>query len=59
MARWLGLFLLTNTLWATPEVGYKAGQVHPNFHLPRLDGVMGKLSDLRGKKVFLFNFASW
>ena len=49
--------LLTQPAWA--DVGYRTGQIHPDFELPRLDGKLGKLSAYRGKKVFLFNFASW
>lgn len=44
---------------AKPGAGYEPGQVHPDFHLPRLDGTMGRLSDYRGKRVVLINFASW
>ena len=32
---------------------------YPDFCLPNLDGGFGRLSDYRGKKVFLFHFASW
>ena len=42
-----------------PAVGMKPGEVHPDFSLPRVGGGVGKLSDHRGKKVFLFHFASW
>ena len=31
----------------------------PDFALPDLDGRMHRLSDLRGKKVFLLAWASW
>lgn len=31
----------------------------PDFELPDLDGRMHRLSDYRGKKVFLFAWASW
>ena len=44
---------------APPETGFAQGQVHPDFRLPKLDGTMGSLSDYRGKKVFVFHFASW
>ena len=40
-------------------VGTKAGQMHPDFLLPRTDGTFGRLSDYRGKKVLLIHFASW
>ncbi len=55
----LALALLTTPLLAGPGVGYGRGQIHPDFHLPKLDKTMGHLSEFRGKKVFLFNFASW
>lgn len=35
------------------------GEAHPDFLLPDLDGGTGRLSDWRGKKVLIFNFASW
>ncbi len=44
---------------APPEVGKNAGQIHPDFLLPKLDGKFGRLSDYRGKKVLLIHFASW
>ena len=56
----LPLVLLTLAAAVHAEnIGYVRGQVHPDFHLPRLDGKMGRLSDHRGKKVVLINFASW
>ncbi len=42
-----------------PEIGTNVGQMYPDFLLPTLDGKNGKLSDFRGKKVLLINFASW
>lgn len=42
-----------------PLVGTRAGQIHPDFLLPKLDGKFGRLSDYRGKKVLLIHFASW
>lgn len=53
------LFACLSAGAAEPEAGYGQGQVHPDFELPKLDGEMGKLSDYRGKRVLLFNFASW
>ena len=47
---------------ADPEklvIGTAEGQQHPDFLLPDLDGGFLRLSDYRGKKVFLFHFASW
>ncbi|HSY78461.1 MAG TPA: redoxin domain-containing protein [Verrucomicrobiae bacterium] len=31
----------------------------PDFELPDLDGKLHRLSDYRGKKVFLLAWASW
>jgi hypothetical protein len=36
-----------------------AGLDAPDFTLPDLDGTSQRLSDLRGKKVFLTTWASW
>jgi hypothetical protein len=36
-----------------------AGERAPDFALPDLSGVSHRLSDLRGKKVFLSTWASW
>ena len=41
------------------ETGMRAGQRHPDFQLPTLDGGLARLSDYRGKKVVLIHFASW
>jgi hypothetical protein len=40
-------------------VGKGKDQAFPDFLLPSIDGGHGRLSDYRGKKVLLFNFASW
>jgi len=38
----------------------KTGERHPDFTLPRIsDGQALSLSDFRGKKVLLIQFASW
>jgi peroxiredoxin len=38
----------------------KVGQRHPDFTLPRInDRAPVSLSDFRGKKVLLIQFASW
>lgn len=34
-------------------------EVYPEFHLPNIEGGMGRLSDFRGKKTLVVNFASW
>ena len=40
-------------------VGKGREQAFPDFLLPSIDGGHGRLSDYRGRKVLLFNFASW
>ena len=42
-----------------PAVGSGRGQVYPDFLLPNIEGGFGRLSDFRGKKVLVVNFASW
>jgi len=42
----------------TPE-GLSVGKRFPDFLLPNVEGGFGRLSDYRGKKVLVFNFASW
>jgi hypothetical protein len=62
---WLPLlfvFLLTVSTVRSqepPDIGPNAGNMYPNFHLPRLDGTTETLSDYRGQKIILFQFASW
>ncbi len=43
----------------SPVIGLGRGEMAPDFCLPDLDGKLHRLSDYRGKKVFLFHFASW
>lgn len=42
-----------------PDVGLEQGNQAPDFELTTLDGETVKLSDLRGKPVFLNFFTSW
>ena len=43
-----------------PQVGRKVGNVHAEIVLPSLDGKKTyALSQFRGKKVLLVQFASW
>ena len=54
----------TRDVWALgapPEERNAAleGLEAPDFTLPDVDGTLRKLSDLRGKKVFLATWASW
>ena len=44
---------------AQEREGQLAGLAAPDFVLPDLAGVPHRLSDLRGKKVFLTTWASW
>ena len=57
------LLLLAITVFSlvqdNPKVGKGRDQAFPDFLLPSIDGGFGRLSDYRGKKVLLFNFASW
>ena len=40
-------------------IGQEVGDLYPDFLLPDLDGEFGRLSDFRGSKVLLIQFASW
>jgi hypothetical protein len=43
-----------------PVIGLEVGQVHPQIVLPSLEGKRPlALSDFRGKKVILIEYASW
>ena len=42
-----------------PMIGQEVGDLYPDFLLPDLDGKFGRLSDFRGSKVLLIQFASW
>ncbi|MCZ8514105.1 redoxin domain-containing protein [Paenibacillus filicis] len=44
---------------AAASVGLKVGQTAPDFELKQLDGTVVKLSDYRGKTVFLNFWATW
>jgi len=41
------------------DFGYVRGKIHPDFRLPLLDGKLARLSDYRGHKLVIINFASW
>ena len=58
MIKTLALLLMLGTQ-QPPEIGHGKGRMYPDFLLPTIDGKLGRLSDYRGKKVLLFNFASW
>jgi hypothetical protein len=43
-----------------PTIGREIGQIHPEIVLPSLDGKRTlALSDFRGKKMILIEYASW
>ncbi len=42
------------------EIGRGLGQLHPDLELPTIDGESTlRLSELRGRKLLLIEFASW
>ena len=42
------------------RIGKQVGQLYPDFELPTIDGKSTlRLSQLRGKKLLLIEFASW
>ena len=42
------------------EIGRGLGQLHPDLELPTIDGGRTlRLSELRGRKLLLIEFASW
>ena len=43
----------------TPSTMLELGTPAPDFALPDLDGRVHRLSDFRGRKVFLATWASW
>ena len=54
--------LILGSISQASASGYapKVGQRHPDFTLPTIDGrAPVSLSDFRGKKVRLIQFASW
>jgi len=55
----LALLLLASMTQDAPQVGKGKDQAFPDFLLPSIDAGRARLSDYRGKKVLLFNFASW
>ena len=47
-------------LAVAPQVGTDVGERFPDLELPRVDGAGSlRLSDLRGRRVLLVEFASW
>jgi hypothetical protein len=64
-SRWFKVLLTLSFLWLAVPVSAeiyspKVGRRHPNFTLPRIsDRQPMSLSQFRGKKVLLIQFASW
>ncbi len=55
-----GLFFSGTAQTAAPSYPPQVGIVHPDFVLPEIDSRQPvSLSQFRGKKVLLINFASW
>ncbi len=55
-----GLFFSKTALTAPQSYPPQVGTVHPDFMLPQIDSRQPvSLSQFRGKKVLLINFASW
>jgi peroxiredoxin len=54
------MILGSNSRASAASYAPKVGEKHPDFTLPRIgDGAPVSLSDFRGKKVLLIQFASW
>ena len=59
MLAWL-LALVTGLPQDPIQVGRQAGQLFPDLELPTVDGSRTvRLSDLRGRRLLLIEFASW
>jgi len=57
---WVVAAVYTPSQLALGAEGPTVGRRHPDFVLPRIDdGKPVSLSDFRGKKVLLIQFASW
>ena len=55
-----GMILGSTARASATSYAPKVGQKHPDFTLPRIDdGAPVSLSNFRGKKVLLIQFASW
>ena len=55
-----GMFLGSTGRASAASYAPKVGEKHPDFTLPRInDGAPVSLSNFRGKKVLLIQFASW
>ena len=55
-----GMILGSTARASAASYAPKVGEKHPDFTLPRInDGAPVSLSNFRGKKVLLIQFASW
>ncbi len=55
-----GLFFPETAMTAAQSYPPQVGTMHPDFVLPEIDSRQPvSLSQFRGKKVLLINFASW
>ena len=55
-----GMILGSTARASAASYAPKVGETHPDFTLPRIDdGAPVSLSNFRGKKVLLIQFASW
>ena len=55
-----GMILGANSRGSAASYAPKVGERHPDFTLPTIgDRTPTSLSDFRGKKVLLIQFASW
>ena len=60
MSQRLSVLFLSLTLPALVYASPQEGEMHPNVRLPTIDGKRTiALSELRGQKVLLIEFASW
>ena len=56
----IACFFSAANLMAVPSYPPRVGELHPDFVLPRIDNRLPmSLSQFRGKKILLINFASW
>ena len=56
----LACFFSAANLMAGPSYPPREGELHPDFILPRIDNRLPvSISQFRGKKLLLINFASW
>ena len=60
MFAFFACFFSAANLRARPSYPPPVGELHPDFVLPRIDNQLPmSLSQFRGKKLLLINFASW